>query len=138
MPTRLRRELLSQLLVLFYILVYVGLQTQASPAPPATLHPEGKVLPKLPRTICSSLSHKTRRAFPYLSTQHHTCCSKRASRLPCKMKLVFVSFASFWDQVMGFFCLFSGFFWRSTRKFSIFILSTFASCNFQVLSIPVF
>lgn len=117
LPTRLRRELLSQVLVLFYILVYVGLQTQASPAPPATLHPEGKVLPKLPRTICSSLSHKARRAFPYLSTQHHTCCSKRASRLPCKVKLVFVSFASFWDQVVGVFFVFGVFLTQYKKVF---------------------
>lgn len=63
---RLDRELFSQLLTLFSILVGVGLQSQARlhplwlPVPSAvpSSAQEGKVLPQFPQTICSSWIHE--------------------------------------------------------------------------------
>ena len=132
---------LLQLLILFYTLVSAGLQAQASPPPPANPSPqhsteEGKVLLQLPQTICSSLSHEM--IFPIISahsTTHAGAVQNVLLASPCKTKSVFVSFASFQEKVVkGFFDTLP----KKKKKFSIFTLSTFASCNFPCLYIPVF
>lgn len=108
----------------------------AAPMPRAVLSSpeEGKVLLRLPRAICSSLSHRMRRSSPL---PQHT-----ALHMLLVFKTGFEPPLVKWSRCLSHLPL-SGrsrdfFFYAIPKKFSIFILSAFASSNFQVLCIPVF
>lgn len=129
---RLDRELFSQLLTLFSILVGVGLQSQARlhplwlPVPSAvpSSAQEGKVLPQFPQTICSSWIHET---SPSAASAYST------TRAVCVQKMPLASLKD--EAGVSLICLLPGGimgFFREVPK--SFLLLPFL----QVLCIPVF